>query len=251
MRSELREALGRIHGKDYDELMSPREKNKGKKSNGSHRRSNGQRKAPNNRASRAVISLVVIILVATLIYTLVAGVYYFNQFSLIAVDLDQYESLVENELRRRANLLPNLLIISAEYRRHEKQLYEYVSEMRTQLATLKKDAPSEVTIPLSNLMSSLLAIAEQYPDLKATQSFEQLMADWTETEDRIRDARVSYIQSIRQLNALCTTFPSNLYADFFNVEVRDPFKFDDLEPGPVSSEDFFSSYLSEGAENEQ
>ncbi len=243
MRFELKEAIRRIYSDDYQKL-SATEKQIGRKDrNGFLRRLPGWRDGAGMRSSRLVSVLLVAIVVASGIYIVVAGIYYFNRFSIIQVDLDKCESLVDNELKRRANLLPNLLIISAEYRKHEKRLYEHVSEMRTYFANLKSESPSDATLPLSKLMSSLLAIAEEYPDLKATQSFEKLMGDWTETEDRIAQARVSYIESIKQLNAYCTTFPSNLYAKLFRVPKREPFSF--LAPGaePISSIEFFSAYF--------
>ncbi len=264
MRSELKEAIGRLHSSDYQKLMATEKKVKKNRRNGYLRRLTRWPGPTGAHVSRLVTALAVLIAIAGAAYVVVAGIYYYNKFSIIAVELDKYESLVDNEIKRRANLLPNLLSISTEYRAHEKLLYEYVSEMRTNLngqpgleagsrnaavseirtppANLKKPAPNEAT-PLSELMLSLLAIAEQYPDLKATQSFEKLMTEWTETEDRIAAARIAYIGAIRELNALCTTFPSNLYSKLFMVNPRDPFSFEGSGAAPLSSNDLFSAYL--------
>lgn len=244
MRNELKEAIRRLHSDEYKKLLDTEKRIKKSKGNGSLRRlvRHGKGLGP----SRRITLLSLVILVAFAIYTLVAGIYYFNQFSIIKVDLNQTRSLVDNELKRRANLLPNLLTISVEYRAHEKLLYEYVSEMRTHLNGLEgseAQAPGVEGDALSKLLSSLLAIAEEYPELKATQSFEQLMADWTETENRVAEARVAYIDTIKKLNAMCTTFPSNLYAKFFGVKKGDPFSFDDPEAEPIRSMEFFSAYV--------
>ena len=249
MRSELKEALRRIHGENYRKLLPAKPPAAGKKSNGngSWLRRSGARGPDGIRVSRKVKMLIVFILAGFGLYVVAAGIYYFNRFSLILVELDKCESLVDNELKRRANLLPNLLIISGEYRSHEKRLYEHVSEMRSHLTDLKREAPRDAVLPLSKLMSSLLAIAEEYPELKATQSFEKLMSDWTETENRIADARATYIQSIRELNALCTTFPSNVYARFFDVYKRVPFSFGEPGAAPINSLDFFSPYFIDDA----
>lgn len=241
MRNELKEAIRRLHSDEYKKLLDTEKKIKKSKGNGSLRRlvRHGRGLGP----SRRITLLTIVILVGVAVYTLVAGIYYFNQFSIIKVDLNQTKSLVDNELKRRANLLPNLLTISVEYRAHEKLLYEYVSEMRTHLNGLEAQAPGANGDALSKLLSSLLAIAEEYPELKATQSFEQLMADWTETENRVAEARVAYIETIKKLNAMCTTFPSNLYAKFFAVKKGDPFSFDDPEAEPIRSMEFFSAYV--------
>lgn len=264
MRSELKEAIGRLHSSDYQKLMATEKQVKKNRRNGYLRRLTRWSGPSGAHVSRLVAVLAVLFAIAGATYVIVAGIYYYNKFSIIAVELDKHKSLVDNEIKRRANLLPNLLSISTEYRAHEKLLYEYVSEMRTYLnaqpgpeavsrnaavsemrrppANLKGPAPNEAT-PLSELMLSLLAISEQYPDLKATQSFEKLMSEWTETEDRIAAARITYIGAIRELNALCTTFPSNLYSKLFMVEPRDPFSFEGSGAAPLSSNDLFSAYL--------
>jgi len=244
MRSELKEAIRRLHSRDYHELVT-----------GEKRRKNGGRKRfwrllPGRgflaglTARRAIFTAAIVGAALFIIATTGAGVYYFNRFSLIIVDLDKTKSFIDNEVKRRADLIPNLVIVSAEYSAHEKVLYKYVSEMRRGLADAKQGVPQAVAaLPVPDLLSSLLAVAEEYPDLKATQSFELLMQEWTETENRIADARADYIKTIRELNGLCSTFPSNVYALLFRVHKYEPFVFDDNGLGGVRMEEFYSEYL--------
>jgi LemA protein len=150
-----------------------------------------------------------------------ATIYYYNQYKACLVWLDHDKAIWDNELQRRASLLPNLILVSAKYSEHEKVLFEYVTKMRGSLGKgngePSSDAPDS---PLNKLMSSLLAVSEQYPDLKATQSFEQLMKEWAETENRVAEARASYIKRIRTLNDLYAKFPSNIFGRLFFVANR-------------------------------
>lgn len=243
MRSELKEAIRRIHEESYPKLLSENSRAKRRNGNGKWRLWKGLLKSAKPGISFRVKMLVLFITAAFVFYTFVAGIYYYNRFSVVLVDIQKNESLVDIELKRRANLLPNLLIISAEYRSHEKRLYEHVSEMRSHLTNLNKRASGAAALPLSDLMSSLMAIAEEYPELKATQSFEKLMNDWTETENRIAEARAEYIESVRRLNAFCTTFPSNVYADLFGMTTHDTFSFNEPGAESINSIEFFSAYF--------
>ena len=245
MRSELKEAIRRIHEEGYPKLLGDDSRARRRNGNGKWRLWKGLLRSVKPGISSRVKLLVFFISAALVLYTFVAGIYYYNRFSVVLVDIQKNESLVDIELKRRANLLPNLLIISAEYRSHEKRLYEHVSEMRSHLTDFNKRAPGAAALPLSDLMSSLLAIAEEYPELKATQSFEKLMNDWTETENRIAEARAEYIESVRRLNAFCTTFPSNVYAELFGVTMRDAFSFNEPGAESVNSIEFFSAYFSD------
>ncbi|HUT25622.1 MAG TPA: LemA family protein [Sumerlaeia bacterium] len=246
MRSELKEAVRRLHSEDYQRLQATEKRVKRSKRLEVLRPlavwagpSGGRR----SRLRSAVLATVGLIVLTCVI---AAGVYYYNMFSFILVDMDKTRSLVDNEIERRANLIPNLLVVSAEYSTHEKALYKHVSEMRSQLANHKGNSSAETSLTMRNLMSSLLAVAEQYPDLKATQSFEQLMRDWTETENRIAEARAAYIKTIRDYNALCTTFPSNVFGLLFGRGKCDPFSFEEASTTLADVMGFYSSYPAKG-----
>jgi len=196
-------------------------------------------------AARVIKVSLLLALAATIALILVGSVYYYNQYSIVFVDLDNANALLDNELQRRANLLPNLILVSAEYSVHEKMLYKYVSEMRTYLGTTNsEDALGAASPSLDKLVSSLLAISEQYPDLKATQSFEQLMKEWTEAENRIAEARAMFIDETRTLNTLYTTIPSNIYGRIFLVKNRKQWAFDESTPPVMDLEKFYADYLS-------
>ena len=186
-----------------------------------------------------------IVLVAAIV---LCGIYYYNEYSLLIVKLDKQLSLVDIEIQRRASLIPNLLVISAEYGAHEKMLYKYVSEMRNQLVALEGMAPKTDSNPLENVLSNLLAIAEQYPDLKATQSFEKLRQEWSETENRIAECRGEFMETIREYNGLCTTFPSNVYGRLFGRYKRERYVYEDPSWSARNLNKFYLNFLQERAD---
>jgi LemA protein len=246
MRSELKEAVRRLHSEDYQKLQATEKQiQKSRRLQVLRPLTVWASSSEGRRPRRRSMILAAAILIP-LTCVIVAGVYYYNRFSSVLVDLDMRRSLVDNEVKRRASLIPNLLVVSAEYSSHEKELYKHVSEMRRQLANHKADSSAETALTMRNLMSSLLAVAEQYPDLKATQSFEQLMRDWTETENRVAEARAAYSRTIRDYNALCTSFPSNVFGFFFGNRRyrRSPYE----EPSTALADvmGFYSSYPAKG-----
>lgn len=253
MRSELKEAIRRIHSDDYEKLLATQKKMKNGRRKRWVRSMTGWDLFTGTRASRVVAVLAWLIVLALIVLVVGAGIYYFNQYSRVRVNLGITQSLIDNEVKRRASLLPNLLVISAEYSAHEKALYKHISDMRTYLAEPRGAlmAQGETPPQLSQLMSSLLAIAEQYPDLKATQSFEQLMKEWTETENRLTTARAQYIDTVRELNALRTTFPSNIYGMVFGYSTMEPPSYATPPGTEYAPYDFYTTYLTTRTVNEQ
>ncbi|HIJ66237.1 MAG TPA: hypothetical protein HPP77_09845 [Candidatus Hydrogenedentes bacterium] len=246
MRSELKEAIRRIHSEDYQKLVTTRRQI----NNGSRKRLlsrvtgwNRLRQTPLSRVLKWVVLLVVVVAVLT---STAAGIYYFNRFSLIIVDLNKTRSLIDNQVMRKKDLIPYLRLLAVEYSAHEKALHKYVSEMRGELAKLEEGRGEQAAIPLPDLLSSpaLLAIAEKFPDLKATQSIERLMEEWAETENKLAAARADYIETIAKLNGLCSTFPSNMYAMLFRVHKYQPFSFEEPAFGDIDEmREFYTTYV--------
>ncbi len=179
----------------------------------------------NKTAIKAGWTVACLAFVACIVF---ATVYYYNQYEARLMWLDHNKAIWDSEIQRRASLLPNLIHVSAEYSEHEKALFEYVTQMRRYLDKAKGELASDTPdSPSSNpTLSSLLALAEKYPDLKATQSFELLMQGMVETTNRINDARSSYIASIKDLNELYAMFPSNIFGRLFAVANLKQWKYD-------------------------
>jgi LemA protein len=144
------------------------------------------------------------------------SVYWFNQDvkELAAVYAGAIQ--MERECKRRDDLLPNLINITREYAKHEQSLFQYVSEMRSQIgpaAGMHGNSPAGNS---GDLLAKLIALSEQYPDLKATQSFQDLMDMMETTEDRIATARDNYVYAVYRYN-LCN---QRFWCPFFTTIIN-------------------------------
>ncbi|MDO8587704.1 MAG: LemA family protein [Armatimonadota bacterium] len=144
---------------------------------------------------------------------------------------------VDTELRRRHDLIPNLVETVKGYAAHERQIFETVAEARSKAIT-SMATPERLSEDESGLVRSvrqLLAVAESYPDLKADQNFLQLQEELVNTEDRIQAARRFYNGNIREYNTVAQSFPSSIIAGAFGFGTRQFFEIEDLVARAVSS----------------
>lgn len=133
-------------------------------------------------------------------------------------------SQIDVQLQRRNDLIPNIVETVKGYMTHERQTLESVTQARQQLVNLPANAgPEEVNArsnELTNALTRLLAVAEQYPDLKANTNFIQLQNTLEDTENKIATARQLYNSSVQQFNQKVETFPNNLVAGFHNFNIK-------------------------------
>jgi LemA protein len=141
---------------------------------------------------------------------------------------------VVNQYKRRADLIPNLVSTVKGYAQHEEEVLTKVTEARTQATSLKMDASileneeafkrfQEAQGAVSGSLSRLLAIAENYPQLKADANFRDLQAQIEGTENRITVARTRYIEAVKAYNTTVRSFPSNITAKIFGAKVKSNF----------------------------
>jgi LemA protein len=151
---------------------------------------------------------------------------------------DEAWSDIDVQLKRRYNLIPNLVETVKGYAKHERELFEKVTQARTtamgaQTPTEKAQAENV----LSGTLKSLFAVAENYPDLKANQNFLELQRELTDTENKIQAARRFYNGNVRDFNIKIQKFPNNLVAGVLGFKKRDFFELEEeaaREPVKVS-----------------
>jgi LemA protein len=134
-------------------------------------------------------------------------------------------SNVDTELKRRYDLIPNLVAVVKGYAAHERVVLERVTELRNRCVA-NNGSPSEQAVDEKQLVDSLkqlLVVVENYPQLKADQNFLKLQTELVNTEDRIQAARRFYNGNVRDYRNKCETFPSNLVANLFGFKSEGDF----------------------------
>jgi LemA protein len=141
-------------------------------------------------------------------------------------------SEVLNQYKRRADLIPNLVNTVKGYASHEERVLTEVTEARAKVSQINVNANDAASLQqfqqaqgeLSSALSRLLVVTENYPNLKADQSFRDLQAQLEGTENRITVARGRYIQTVQDYNTYIRSFPQNLTAKMFGYEVKPSFQ---------------------------
>ena len=133
---------------------------------------------------------------------------------------------IDVQLKRRADLIPPLVTTVKGYAAHERDLFEDITARRTEAMTAGDNpaARGAAESALSKPVSKLIAVAEDYPDLKANENFLDLQRQLAETEDKIEMARRFYNGAVREMNTFVASFPVNLFAGAFGFSKRDYFE---------------------------
>jgi len=164
------------------------------------------------------IRLTVQLAVLALVFTSVSGCSY-NKFTTQEEAIKSQWAQVQNELQRRNDLIPNLVETVKGYAQHEEAVYKDIADSRAKLLAAK--SPEE-TIAAANQQTSalgrLLAVVENYPQLKANEQFNRLMDELAGTENRIATERMRYNQRVQDYNAATRRFPGNVTAKMFGFK---------------------------------
>ena len=170
-------------------------------------------------------SLTVGIIVAVIVIALIgsiAGSY--NNLVKLRENVTSAQSVVETQLQRRADLIPNLVNTVKGYASHEEDVFTAVADARTALSGAKTvDELNNAQSQLDSAVSRLLAIAESYPDLKANENFINLQDELAGTENRISVARQDYNNAAKEYNTKIQSFPASIIAGLFHFEEADYF----------------------------
>ena len=167
-----------------------------------------------------------IVLGVITIVLLVVMIAFYNRFVTLRTHMRESWADIDVEMKRRYELIPNLVETVRGYAAHEQAVFSEVTKLRNQAAhstgTPTQQAVDEEALQIG--VGKLLAVAEAYPDLKADSQFLALQNELANTEDRIAAARRFFNGNVRDLNELCQAFPSNMVAGMFGFERADYFE---------------------------
>ncbi len=154
----------------------------------------------------------------------------YNNFVQLVNHVKEAWSDIDVQLKRRYDLIPNLVETVKGYAAHESGTLEKVTEMRTRAmnATAPADK-AEAENMLSGALKSLFAVSENYPDLKANANFIELQREVTDTENKIQAARRFYNSVVQDLNTGLQSFPGNIIGNMFHFEQKDYFTLDEAD----------------------
>jgi LemA protein len=162
--------------------------------------------------------------IIVLFVIIIFGTYITNYNRLVTLNesIDSSWAQVENQYQRRLDLIPNLVNIVKGYAKHEKEIFVQVAEARSKLLNAKTTAEKvSATNELETVLGRLLAIAENYPNLKANENFIRLQDELAGTENRIAVERQRYNEVVRAYNILVQRFPSNIVASIAGFQKKD------------------------------
>ena len=170
-----------------------------------------------------------IVLLALILLVVFGGIASYNRFVSQRNLVRDAWANIDTELRRRYDLIPNLVETVKGYASHEREVFENVTKARA-MATAATGSPAEQAAaegPLVAALRQLFAVAENYPDLKANQNFLALQVELSNTEDRLQTARRFYNSNVRDYNRRVQSFPSNVIARSFGFTEEQFFEVDE------------------------
>lgn len=176
-----------------------------------------------------MITLLIILGVVALLGIFVWITY--NGLVQLKVRVEEAWSDITVQLKRRADLIPNLVESVKGYASHEKQVFTDVTEARSNVLAATQKGPAETAKAenqFEQALKSLFAVSEAYPQLRASENFQQLQGELVDTEDKIQAARRFYNGGVRDLNTKIQQFPANLIAGMFGFKSKEFFEVEDM-----------------------
>jgi len=172
-----------------------------------------------------VLTKIILIIVAVMVLWIIGT---FNRLITLRNRLKEAWADIEVQLKRRYDLIPNLVETVKGYAAHERELFEKVTEARAKAIgakTIKEKGEAENV--LSGTLKSLFAVAENYPQLRASENFLELQKELTDTEDKIQAARRFYNGNARDINIQIESFPANIVAGLFRFKSAEFFEIEE------------------------
>lgn len=158
----------------------------------------------------------------------------YNRLVSLRNQVENAWSQIDVQLRRRFDLIPNLVETVKRYAAHEKEIFEKVAEARARMMQAQSvPQQAEANNLLTSALKSLFAVAEAYPDLKANQNFLSLQNELANTEQQIARAREVYNDAVMMMNTMVQVFPASLVAGWFGFRTKDYFPVEEEARQPV------------------
>ena len=179
--------------------------------------------------------MTIVIILVILGVLLLAGIAMYNGLVRANVRVDEAWSDISVQLKRRYDLIPNLVNTVKGYATHEKEVFDNVTKARANALGAQGVAETaKAENQFQQTLKSLFAVAEAYPDLKANENFKALQDELVDTEDKIQAARRFYNGSARDLNIKIKTFPTSIFAGMLGFKQREFFEVEEAESAAVN-----------------
>jgi len=163
--------------------------------------------------------IVILVIIGIIILTFIVV---YNSLVVLKTRSEEAWSDITVQLKRRYDLIPNLVNVVKGYAKHEKTVFEEVTKARADAIDAKDIKDREkAENELSKTLKSIFAVAENYPQLRASENFQKLQDGLTDTENKIEASRRFYNANVRELNIKIQSFPSNIVANIFAFQKRD------------------------------
>jgi LemA protein len=176
---------------------------------------------------------IIFLVILVLIVVVLIGMY--NSLVQLRVRCDSAWSDIDVQLKRRHDLIPNLVETVKGYAAHEKGTFENIAKFRSQaMQATTPEGKAAAENQLTGALKSLFAVAENYPELKASEEFTQLQSSLSQTEDSIQNARRYYNAVVRDLNTKIQSFPTNILANMAGFTQRQFFETTEADREPVA-----------------
>jgi len=170
----------------------------------------------------SIASWILLAVIILLVFYIIA---LYNSLVKLKIRSEEAWSDIDVQLKRRYDLIPNLVETVKGYAKHEKTAFENVTKARAEaLKAQTVSEKSEAENQITGALKSVFAVAEAYPELKANENFVELQRELTDTEDKIQAARRFYNANVRELNIAVESFPTNIIANMFKFIRKDLFE---------------------------
>ncbi len=159
-----------------------------------------------------------------LIVAIIAGIALYNGLIQLKVLVDEAWSGIDVQLKRRYDLIPNLVETVKGYASHEKETFEKIAQLRSSaMGATGVEEKGKIEAELTSTLKTLFAVAESYPELKANENFKELQNSLTSIEEEIQGARRYYNGTVRDYNTKIMVFPNNVFAGMLGFKAREFF----------------------------